>query len=568
MMKSKTIARAALCVAAAILSGCGLGEAPPFSPERIGQIQREQARETGMPVMEALPVAPPVGGTVPTTLPARTEKRGMGPVVTLTLQEVIARTVANSLDVRVASFQPSIDEARITEARSRFDPVFSQSFQFSKNFQQLGLGGSLEPSEVLAQQIQTGIKQNLPDGGQIELSNQMSRQEVTPASITAVNPFYQSQLVLQLTQPLLRDFGGEVNRARITISQYDQRISQLDWRDKLEQALADTEEAYWRLYQARENMKIQEELLSQTEDTLEILIKRLKQDVSRVQVAQSQASVQSRRAELVRLRAQIVDVSDQLKRIMNDPDLSVASPQTILPADKPIEEAIVYSLEDQIQAALENRFDLMQQKYRIASASTVVKAARNNELPQLNLQGSVGMQAMGDDVDNYLDNYDKSSRSRLVTYSLGLSFEVPFGNRGARAIYLRTLLQQQQAMVQYRALVEQSALEVKKYCREVETAWSEIVATRNWRYAAADTLAAINQRERGGEALTPSFVQLKLDRQEELARAWRSEIQAIVNYNIAVAQLEKAKGTIMRYDNVAMKEESGRPLGFTKGSKR
>ena len=567
-MKSKMIAKAAMCVAAAILSGCGLGEAPPFSPERIGQIQKEQAAETPPPVMDPLPPAPPPGGTVPTTLPARTVIRPMGSAIALTLQEVMDRTVANSLDVRVASYQPSIDEARILEAKARFDPVFSQSGQFQKQWQQTGLGGSQTPAEVLTQQVQTGIKQNLPDGGQIELSQQMSRQDATSSQFTPqVNPFYQSQLVLQLTQPLLKDFGGEVNRARITIARYDQRISQLEWRDKLETAMANTEEAYWKLYQSQMNVKIQEELLSQTEDTLDILIKRLTQDTSRVQVSQGQAAVQSRRAELVRLKAQILDISDQLKRIMNDPDLPVVSPQTILPADKPIEEAIVFSLEDQMQTALENRFDLMQQKYRIASAGTVVKAAKNNVLPQLNLTGSAGLQGLGDELDASLD---KQRRSSFFIYSVALSFEVPFGNRGARAIYLRTLLQQEQTMMQYRALQEQSALEVKRQYREVETTWNEIIATRNARYAAADALAAINQRQQGGDPLgmTPTFVQLKLDRQEALALAARAEVLAIVNYNIAISQLEKAKGTIMRYNNVVTKEEPGASMGIVKGKKK
>jgi HAE1 family hydrophobic/amphiphilic exporter-1 len=102
---------------------------------------------------------------------------------------------------------------------------------------------------------------------------------------------------------------------------------------------------------------------------------------------------------------------------------------------------------------------------------------------------------------------------------------------------------------------------VKTALREVNTTYDEIVATRQARFAAADALLAIQQREEGGEALTPTFVQLKLDFQERLASAADAEVQAISNYNIAIAALEKAKGTLLRYNNVIMEEEK-LPIGY------
>jgi hypothetical protein len=50
-------------------------------------------------------------------------------------------------------------------------------------------------------------------------------------------------------------------------------------------------------------------------------------------------------------------------------------------------------------------------------------------------------------------------------------------------------------------------------------------------------------------------VQLKLQIQDTLAQAWQNEASAIANYNIALAQLEKSKGTILKYDNVVLQED-------------
>jgi outer membrane protein len=95
---------------------------------------------------------------------------------------------------------------------------------------------------------------------------------------------------------------------------------------------------------------------------------------------------------------------------------------------------------------------------------------------------------------------------------------------------------------------------VKRAMREVETSWTEMGARRQARFAHADSLAAIEQREAGGEALTPTFVNLKLQTQEELAEAARAETEAVANYNIAISRLELAKGTLLRYNNVIMEE--------------
>ena len=78
---------------------------------------------------------------------------------------------------------------------------------------------------------------------------------------------------------------------------------------------------------------------------------------------------------------------------------------------------------------------------------------------------------------------------------------------------------------------------------------------RRAQLAAGDALEAITQRREKGEPLTPTFVQLELDQQERYAVAQADEATAIQNYNIGLARLERAKGTLLRYNNVLMEEE-------------
>ncbi len=537
---------------------------PPFSPQAFHAPERDAAPRLETATPKPLPTtleSPWLGqsATRPTTGPTTTGELDRG-VVRLALEEIVHRAVANNYDIKVASFGPGIEETRVVEAEAQFDPVFfagaNASIQDKQTagtyFQRFGATTSVPTyyDDNRSYTGQAGIKQQLVTGGQAQISYQASRTELDPRR-TIKDPYYESELMLQLSQPLLREFGPEVNRARIVVSRNNQRISLLDFRLQLEKTVAEIEQTYWALVAAENDVRIYDELLGRTISTADILSKRGKQDVTRVQISQANASVESRRAILVRARARIRDLSDQLKRQMNDPDYPVASLATILPASAPLEQPVMFDLQDQISTAMLNRPELGQQQLRVDSTTTIIDVARNNLLPKLDLVGSIAAQGVN---GNFSGAFKNQNDFDYLSYTVGIQFEIPIGNRAARAAYRRSLRQRQQAVWSYGARVSQVALDVKTALREVQTSWEEMRATRQARFAAADSLLAIQQREEAAEPLTPTFVQLKLDTQANLANAERAESQALVNYNVAITALERAKGTLLNYNNILMRE--------------
>ena len=557
----KTLGLIGMLSSALALGGCG-SAAPPFDPRAIELMQQEQARGIAPREMRALPSTLPAVDNAdfePLSREAlRTTTQPAGPRLRLTLQEAVHRAVANSIDVRVAGYQAAIDEQRVLEAAARFDPRLFASYQYLREFSQNNLPFTLTPGAINAGTGEAGIKQALTTGGQIQLSDKVVRNSFDtvnsntfPSPTTTSQTLWDNQFVLQITQPLLQNQGTQVNLARIFVARNDQRISELDARDKLEKVLQQLEETYWKLARAQSDVRIQEQLLAQTETTLDIVIKRQRSDTSRREVYLVVSFRQQREAELGVARSLVEDLSDQLKRLMGDPDLPIASPTLIEAVDRPSVEPLHYAVADQIETALQNRLELQQQKLRIASADRIIGAARNNMLPKLDLAASLGIEGIDSDLDSAFNSQFKGD---FVNYALGIQFEVPIGNREARSIYRRTQLSYQEAIDGYRQIAQQVALDVKMAQRAVETAWTQIIARRMTRFAAENALNSIEQRERAGEALTYSWVQFKLDRQSALADAMRQENEAIASYNTSVSDLEKAKGTLLRYNNVVFKE--------------
>lgn len=563
----KKVSAITLAAAMVSIAGCQSDDDGRFDPRAMGQQQRESAREVPNEPLRALPttlqsqfMSDKNDPNAPKEPPVRTPLAPDNRIYRLPLREIAQRAVAHNLNVAVSGYQPAIEESRVTEAEARFDPEAFAGATYTANRTALGNDSFFSQSNSNYDQFQVemGIRQLLPSGGQIELAYRPTHINQAGEGDFSNNAFWNPSVQLQLTQPLLRDFGNDINRARIVINRLNQRISVLDWRKDLEELMINTEQVYWRLVQAEQNQQILERLLQRTIDTAGILQARLKQDVTYEQVSNAVSRVESARADLIRARQRVRDLSDQLKALMNDPDYPVASNQLLLPADQPLQAPVTFDMSESISTALANRFDVGQQQLRVDSAAVALEVAKNNRLPQLNLVGSVGYSGLGENAFNSTANMFRGTDDggSDLNWSLGFQFSQKIGNREANSIYRRASLQRLQAITQYAALIDNATLEVKVAQRDVETSWQSISQTRAARFAAAKALEVITTLQQGGEPLRPDFVERQLSRQQELAQAEQAEQDAIAQYNISIATLEQRKGTLLRYNNVIIDEKA------------
>lgn len=548
------------------LAGC-VQEPAPFDPRALQQWERAQDSQVMAQPTYPLPTTQQsqyIPGTTQVSVAPPGEHLNVptGPVVKMSLQEIVHRAVLNSLDIRVAGYDTAVDQTRVMEAEANFDPSFFTNFNFERdNKESGGIITSFDPvfntatkvalfNQMNTSTFQTGFQQKLAAGGEVKLQYQVQNTWTNPQQFS-LNPFYENDLSLTLTQPLLQNFGLAVNQARITIARNNQRVSLLDWRKTVEDTVLQIEKTYWQLVQAKLDVATLQRLVGASEDTTNTLFHRQGADVTAVQIQQSNAATETRRVQLIAAQANVANLSDQLKRLMDDPAFPVSGAVLIVPADDELEVPVRFNLDDAIETGLENRLELGQQQVRIDSADIAMQVAKNNLLPQLNFQGSVTSDGVARRLDEAFDHQGDFSH---IGYAAGLQFQIPLGNRAARAIWQRALLQRQQAIDAYRQLIEQVALDVKTAARQVDTSWKQLHAARNARFAAEKFLAGLQQQQDAGTALTQDFVDFKLRSQEQLAQAEEAEHQSMNDYNFAIANLEKAKGTLLRYNNVILEE--------------
>ncbi|MEM6551799.1 MAG: TolC family protein [Planctomycetota bacterium] len=479
--------------------------------------------------------------------------------VDLALPDALQMAARNNLTLSVARLSPKIADEQVTQAEAVFDWVFFAN----ANWQRLdtpqppgavtGLSGDTQQDNLT---LQTGLRKATTLGTQVQIDTQIRRLEQSPSFFT-VSDYYDADLGITVTQPLLRNFGNAANEASIRIAENTREAEVQTLRETLMDVLLATESAYWNLRFSKQRLLIRQRQLARTVELRDKVKARLGFDAPPASLTDANARVELRRSDVIIARALVRQASDELKRVINSPDLSVVGETVLVPTTDPGKSPITFSLLDEVTTALQSRPELLASLAGIRSTEQRRIVAENAELPLLDL--TVGAELSGIDFadDDVLEAYEDLSELNYIDYLVGLEFERPLGNRSAEALTRQRRFEQQQAVQDYRRQSQDVVVEVKDALRDVMTSYELVGAQRASRRAAADALRVLQVEQDAGAALTPDFIDRKLQAQDRLADIEIGEVEAIANYNIALAERERATGTLLRREGLEV-EPRGR----------
>jgi outer membrane protein TolC len=472
----------------------------------------------------------------------------------LRLAEALSLAIDRDTAVRAVRLSPPIARAQLVAAEAAFDWVLFADVERSFTDQEqpvpvVGMtpvGTGLSRSDGFSGSA--GFRKLLTTNGTLELSANLDVfNNSTPGFTRIPDPARTASLDLIFNQPLLRNFGAEVAMADVWLAEnaLDDAVEQT--RQVFFDTLTEVQLAYWNLHQARQRLLIQQRLLERGIDTREALRGRYGFDVTDAELADAAARVETRRGDLIRAQAAVRDASDRLKRLINDPERALLEETVLRAIDEPLTVDLRFDLLEAIAGAIERRPDVRRALIAVRDELIFEDVARNAVLPQLDLFVRLSALGLEDEAD---DAFEEAAEVDFFNTVFGLSFEYPLGNREAlsreRAARLRTL----QASIDYRDAVRRAIEDVKIALRTVKTNFRLVRQTRLARIAAAENLRALEVEEQTIRGLTPDFLNLKLNRQEALARAELDEAQARSEYARAVAQAARALGLTLEQSGV------------------
>jgi len=481
--------------------------------------------------------------------------------VILTLQQAIASCVQNNLGIQQARLEEAMSQSDIVKAEAVFDTVlFADGGYRRSNVPQPTLslagggGGSFLLNPTADQKIwnlESGFEQRFATGANMSVSARMQGQEFTdPQDRITPNPSYLNSVNLTLSQPLLRNFGTDVNLANLRVARNQDRRSLQLLRRSLLESVARTEALYWQVYVARARLVSARWLLEVGEQVRSLLERRREYDASLAQYADAVSKVEDRRAAVIRAERELQRSVNELKRAMNDPRLPVGGSETVVTVDEPVDQPLKCSIADSLATALAENPDVSATLLTIDDASIGLDVADNGRLPQLDLQTSGALYGLSGDFG---ESWQELGDNDWIEWAVGATFRQPIGNRAAEAEYRRARLARSRAVILYKTAVQEAVLAVRNALQDASASYRLIAQTRAQRLAAAENMRALALDEENIPQLTPEFLALKFFRQDGLAITQVAEAAALADYNIAIANLYAAMGTGLERNRIELK---------------
>ncbi|MBI2804569.1 MAG: TolC family protein [Planctomycetes bacterium] len=517
--------------------------------------------------------------------------------------------------IRVLAMYPAITKAAMEGQLARFDPIaFStMSWQNTDELQQ----GLQSFQNGHAATFLSGLVKPLATGGYVSTTFLVGYQNLNnppSGAFSILNPQYTSRLILGFEQPLWKDSGVTMNQllsrsptftgqslnpgasagASSAISNRQGQLSSFvdrqgegilisrlrfdQQRAEFERAvnllIVNVENAYWNLYNKYGQLYSFEENLRIMHKTWQESYIRFKGGkLAPETYYQIIGQYEDFRAERIRALAEVIEAERNLRGIMG---LGVEDGTRLVPITPPTLTELRPNWEHSLQEALNLRPELQMVRDNLRYHQYLLSIQKNYLRPDLrafaryepvgfgtSLTGN-GSFVDGTGTTRTANSLESVARGQFVDWTVGLNLSMPLGWRYELAAIRAAKLELAQSYLLVKDQEEKATRYLHFVFNELAHRYKTIEAHRSERInyqkglkIRLQQLAAGTLNFGGNEKEGPLVF---LDAQRRYAAALVKEYNAIAEYNNALAKLEWAKGTILRYNNVHI-SEGGLPQG-------
>jgi outer membrane protein TolC len=503
------------------------------------QVPAAPSASANAPVTNVAPQA--IAPAVQTNLPATTTVINTR---SISLQEAIELALQHNFDIQIQRYLPELARFNLEGAYGAYDPVAFASGQHNYGLSPGGLDAENRPfqgTETDSDSFSTGLSGLLPWGLNYSLVGNANdaygnrpgallNERVTFENTTA------NAAISQLRQPLLKNFWINPTSAVILVNKNRLKYSEATLRLQFMSTVVSVEQAYYNLIFARENVKVQESALQLAERLLWENKKKVEVgQLAPLDEKQAESQVAASRADLLGTQ-RLLDLQENVLKGLITDNYAAWHDLRIIPAENLIAVPAILNLQESWSKALSSRPDLIQARLDVQRSEITVRLDKNQLLPQLDLVGQYGY--AGNGVE-YSGAFGQIRDTGNPYWAYGASVSYPIGNRAARANYKAAKVQKQQSELVLKQKEQAAMVVVDDAVKLVQTDFSRVEATREARLFAEAALDAEQKKLENGKS-TSFFV---LQFQRDLTAAKFTEIQALAEYNNALAQLAFQEGT-------------------------
>ncbi len=419
----------------------------------------------------------------------------------LSLEEAVWLALTRSRSAIQARLEREEQQLALEGAEERYDPMADLSLETT----------AASRNDETAE-FSIGPSLRVPTGGSFRLSinKPLAGERDRGASTT-----------LTFSQPLLRDFGPELDTQPVREARLQERINLHAFRDTAAGIVDSAVSAYRGVLRARQQTVIAREALERARRQLET--NRALVEAGRMasqDLVQSEADVADKEYALIDAESALETAMSHLVNTLDLEEGVRVEPQAELPV-QPERPDLVESLE----TAFARRTDWLSAKIGVDLARMVLHRAENALLPDLSLNGQV----------DHLTGTDR------MHWTVGLKLTVQLHNDESRRALTRarnSLLRAEMALAEQRQSIR---IQVRQAVENVAVALRQIDLARQARELAEQKLDV--ERRKLQQGLSSAF---QLGRfEDDMVAAQRRELDAVARYRDSLAGLDRSLGTTL-----------------------
>ena len=469
----------------------------------------------------------------------------------MTLKEAVKLAVEKNLDVQAELYNPASAEADINRFKGIYNPLLNllANYQYTniETANKFTTGGQPINREE-AVNYNAGVTQLLPSGGTVGAQfNNLWNSNNSGIGIT--NDYFQSNLALTFSQPLLQGFGREVTEINISVARLNKEGSLDQFKTKLMNIISQVRTQYSLLYSARENLTVKKTSLELAETILTNTRAQVKAGVlPAMEILNAEFGVATQQKNLIDAERALKDQTDALRVLLQIHELT-----DIIPTDTPYKDELQIDENGALQRALDERPDLRQQRVTVRTNELQERVARTQTLP--NLAFTAGAAFYGFDR-RYHRDIEGVGSGQFPVYNVGLQFTYPIGNDAAENAYIKSKLLVEQSKTQVKSLEESITKDVRTALRAVNSNYKQLEVTSRGRAYAEEVVQAYIKKQKVGLATTKDV----LDVLNNQVTAEGNQIQAVADYNNAITTLWATTGELLEKEGIRVTAEDADQL--------
>ncbi|MBI3886708.1 MAG: TolC family protein, partial [Opitutae bacterium] len=401
----------------------------------------------------------------------------------------------------------------------------------------IGATGTAPSFRSTDDNVRLGVSQQLYSGTNVSVSSNLDRTRSDPA-LTALNPAYNADVTVAVRQQLLRGLSPAVNRANLDRARLAFTRANLDFKSRALDIIQFTENAYYSVVFAREQLEVRNFSLALANRLWEEAKTRRDTGVATdLDVLQAEVGVANARRNVLLAHQSVKDTEQNLLSLIGQFELD-APLGTAKFADY---DGAVPLFASSYQMAKEIQPDYLSAVAAVEQSKLDVRLAKDATKPALSVGGAVGFNGRrGSTGDAFSDAFDRQNNS----WQVDLSLTYPWGRLGDKARYRQSLSVLSQQTLRVRQLEQDIELQVRTAVRAVDTNIESVkIATQ-----ASQLSQRQYELEKAKFAAGLSTSRRVLESQNDLETARVNELQSRVSLSTSLAALHRIEGSsLQRY---------------------